>query len=78
MSTALLMYIANSYFFGIKIGNLPFEPWGMVKSMSHRGLTSENTTDFSLVFIYMLSNMAFRGLPGKLFGNDGPRMPIDH
>ena len=48
--------------------------------MSHRGLdnVSKNESDVSAIFIYILLQMALRGVFGKIFGFEGPRMPIDH
>ena len=40
--TMVSMYLLNSYFYGLVIGKLPFVPFGMVSSMSHRGIDGED------------------------------------
>ena len=54
--SVLLMWIVNSSYSGIVVAKLPFEPWQMVKGMSHRGLdsSSSDSTDVSAIFIYIL------------------------
>jgi hypothetical protein len=49
-----VMYMVNSYFSGKVVGRIPFEPWGMLTNMSHRGLSGDDMQEFSLVFVYML------------------------
>ena len=84
LGTAVLsvvsMYLANNYFYGRIVAKLPFEPWKMVANMSHRGLDekSEDLTDVCAIFIYILLQMTLRGTIGKIFGYEGPRMPVDH
>jgi hypothetical protein len=73
----VLTYAINSYFWGRKSAVLPFEPYGFVSGMSHRGLEGEDTREVSLTFICVLFQMATRGLIGKLTGSDGPRMPLE-
>jgi hypothetical protein len=73
-----IMWFASSYFNGKIIGVLPFEPWGLVSNMSHRGLTGDDTKECGLLFLYVLLQMAVRGCAGKLFGNESPRLPIEH
>ena len=74
----ITMYLINSYLSGYVIGKLPFEPWGMVHQMSHRGLTGDNMQEYSLFFIAILCNMALRGTLPKAMGFETPRMPIEH
>ena len=57
---------------------MPFEPWGMVGNMSHRGVEGDDMSQCSLLFVLILAQMAFRGMPAKIFGLEGPRMPIEH
>ena len=72
------MWMISSYYSGIVVAKLPFEPWNIVKGMSHRGLTGADTHDVSAIFIYILFQMLLRGIPGKIMGVEGPRMPVDH
>jgi hypothetical protein len=73
-----IMYFANRFFYGRILGTLPFEPWGLVSNMSHRGLYGEDKNEYSCIFIYILAQMAFRGTIAKLMGTEGPRLPIEH
>jgi hypothetical protein len=72
-----LLYFGNNYFSNTIAGKMPFYPWKMVSSMSHKGLEGEDMTQCSAVFIFILINMAFRGTLSKLMGSEGPRMPIE-
>ena len=72
------MWQVNNTFYGIVLGKLPFQPWSMVSGMSHRGLEGEDMNEFSMIFIYVLSQMAFRGMIGKIMGSEGPRMSVEH
>lgn len=72
-----IMYQVNSYFKGTICGRLPFEPYGFVTSMSHRGLTGDDNQLVSLTFIMILANMAFRGMIPKLAGIEAPRLPVE-
>ena len=73
----IIMWQVNRYFTGIICGRLPFEPFGYVQSMSHRGLSGDDSQLVSLTFIMILSNMAFRGMLPKLMGVDAPRLPVE-
>ena len=75
----ILMWQVHSWFEGIVAARLPFKPFNFVTSMTHRGLESEDMSEASLFFIYILAQMCFRGAISKLLGNpEGPRMPIDY
>jgi hypothetical protein len=76
--TMICMWQVNNYFYGTVMGKLPFEPWGMVSGMSHRGLEGEDMSEFSMTFIYVLTQSAVRGMIGKIMGSEGPRMPVEH
>lgn len=73
----LSMYLVNNYFYGVVIGKLPFEPHSMVTNMTHRGLEGDDMSQVSVVFIYIMLQMALRGNISKITGSDGPRMPIE-
>lgn len=75
--TMLLTYVINSYFWGKQSAVLPFQPYGFVTGMSHRGLEGDDMSQVSMTFICVLMQMATRGMLGKLTGSDGPRMPLE-
>lgn len=72
------MYFVNSHFYGTVCARLPFEPFGFVGSMTHRGLEGDDMQEVSLVFIYLLAQMILRGTVSKVLGTEGPRMPVEH
>lgn len=72
-----ITYSINSYFWGKHIARLPFEPFGVVTGMSHRGLEGDDMRQVSLTFLCILFTMGTRGMLGKITGADGPRLPIE-
>ena len=41
--------------FGWVCGRLPFEPWSMASSMSHRGIGGDDLNEYSLLFVAILT-----------------------
>ena len=37
-----IMYFLNNQFYGLVVAKLPFEPYTMVSSMSHRGIDGDD------------------------------------
>jgi len=72
-----LTWMINSYFYGRIGAAMPFQPWGMVSGMSHRGIEGDDLSQCGMTFIFILLSMSFRGLPSKLLGVEAPRMPMD-
>lgn len=56
----LAMIVLNKYYSGIVLAKLPFEPFWLIKGLSHRGIEGSDLTDCSFVFIYVLIGMIFR------------------
>lgn len=60
------------------MAKLPFEPFGMLQGMSHRGLTGSDMTDCSMMFMYVLCQLSIRANIQKYLGftpaNAGPSM----
>lgn len=54
------MIVMSKYYSGLVIAKLPFQPFWLVKGISHRGLEGSDLTDCSFVFIYVLVGMIFR------------------
>jgi len=63
-----LFSFINSSFSGIVVARLPFEPFSLVRSISHRGLLGNDYFDCSAAFIYALCSMSLRTSIQKLFG----------
>lgn len=58
--------ILNRMYSGVVVGILPFEPFSLFTSITHRGLEGENYRECSSQFIFVLSLMFVRGLVGKV------------
>lgn len=63
----------NNIYQGIVVAKLPFEPFGLLSSMSHRGILSSDKTDCSFIFLYILSNFVIRPVIQKVLGFAPPR-----
>lgn len=50
----VLTYSINSYFFGKQAAVLPFQPYGFVAGMSHRGIEGDDFSQVSMTFICIL------------------------
>ena len=55
------------------VAKLPFEPFGLLSSMTHRGILSNDKTDCSFIFLYILSNIVLRPIIQKILGFAPPR-----
>jgi uncharacterized membrane protein (DUF106 family) len=65
----------GNYYQGIPVARLPFEPFSMLQSVTHRGLVGDNITECSYLFIYLLASYIFRANIQKFFGFEGPNLP---
>ena len=78
VASMLLAYMITRMFPDVVVARLPFEPIGLVTSMSQRGLSTEDSRACGMFFIYMSAVTALRGVVSKLMGSqEGPRQPID-
>ena len=72
MLTSLLfmgtMYYLKQGFEGIIVARLPFEPLSYVQSLSHRGLTGDDITECSFIFLYILCSMGIRANVKRILG----------
>ena len=50
------------------VARLPFEPFPIVRGLSHRGLEGEDWLDCSFAFVYALCQMAIRANVTRWFG----------
>ena len=78
VASMLMMWFFSTQFSGKLIGTLPFVPAGMISSISHRGLEGDDMSEYSMMFVFVVLQMALRGSVSKLMGNEAPRMPIEH
>lgn len=69
MGLMIFMFTRLSAIFAdVVVAKLPFEPWGFVQGISHRGLSGDDITDCSYLFVYVMVNMSFRPTMSKLLG----------
>lgn len=68
--------VATSYG-GIVIARLPFVPFKMLRSFTHRGLPEEDVYACGFGFIYSLATMAFKQNLPKALGFAPPRSAYD-
>ena len=61
--------LVNQLFTPIKVATLPFEPWKIIKGITHRNLPGDNMTDCSLFFFYILVRMTVKPIIAKIMGN---------
>ena len=69
----LFMSFLSNQFQGVVVAKLPFEPFGFVQGITHRNLPGNDTTDCSMIFMYILTNLMIRPIMQKILGFDGPR-----
>ncbi len=76
VATAVVMIFSfgylSSWFGGIVVGKIPFTPFGLVQGITHRGLSGEDYTDCSFLFVYVLTSMAMRSNLQKWLGIKQP------
>lgn len=58
----------NGLFQGIIVAKLPFLPFKFITRISHRGILTNDLTDCSFTFLYLLCNFSFRPIIQKLLG----------
>ena len=63
----------GNYFHGIPVAKLPFTPFSLIRSMTHRGLGGEDYTECSYIFIYVMVSFLLRSNIQKIFGFEGPK-----
>lgn len=74
--TLVINQLMKSYFMNCVVCKIPFEPFSLVTSMSHRGLETEDMTDGSYTFVYWLSTLVFRDVINKWFGFKSPSLAM--
>lgn len=65
--------LLNSLFEGKVVAKLPFTPLTLIQKMSHRGLSGDDPTDCSMVFLYFLCSVSIRSNLQKFLGFAPPR-----
>eukprot|EP01090_Pellita_catalonica_P023694 TRINITY_DN9894_c0_g1_i2.p1 TRINITY_DN9894_c0_g1~~TRINITY_DN9894_c0_g1_i2.p1 ORF type:complete len:179 (-),score=25.35 TRINITY_DN9894_c0_g1_i2:274-810(-) len=65
--------VLNSHFGGRVIAMLPFEPFPLVRNVSHGGLLGDDYYECSMAFIYALCSISIRANLQKFFGFAPPK-----
>lgn len=68
-----LFAIMSNLYSGTVVARLPFKPFGPIRQVSSRGLTTDDPLDCSMAFIYLLCSMTFRSNVQKALGFAPPR-----
>lgn len=58
----------GNYYDGRPVARLPFVPFSLLSSVTHRGLIGDDTTECSYIFIYILSSFLIRTNLMKILG----------
>ena len=69
----IFMSLLSSAYQGVVVAKLPFEPFFLIKSLTHRNIPGSDFTECSMIFVYILSNVSLRPIIQKLLGFSGPR-----
>ena len=66
--TIVTLSSLGNYYQGKPVARLPFQPFSLLASVTHRGLVGEDLTECSYIFIYLLASFIFRANIQKIFG----------
>ncbi|KAJ1978258.1 hypothetical protein H4R34_003274 [Dimargaris verticillata] len=68
LQIATFYYMSNYAFPNITVAKLPFTPFGFVQGLSHRGLDSDDYTDCSAAFLFLMASLFIRAFVQR-YGN---------
>ena len=71
--TFFFISLFSGLFQGIVVAKIPFVPFKLLRGLSHRGILSNDFTDCSFIFLYVLCNISFRPIIQKMLGFAPPR-----
>lgn len=60
--------VLSSNYYGIVVAKLPFEPFSLIRNITHMNLPGTDFTHCSFTFIFVLCNFGVRPTISKLFG----------
>ena len=69
--TIILMRAIYSWFEGVTMARLPFEPLSFLTNMTHYGLPGQDMRDCSVIAIYIMMTQSIRVYFVKLLGLQG-------
>jgi hypothetical protein len=65
-----MLNLVGAHFQGQVVAKLPFEPFGIIQGITHRGLEGSDFTECAYLFIYILSTFVLRNNIKKIFGKN--------
>jgi len=60
--------LLTNMFDGVVVAKLPFTPFPLIRSMTHRNLPGSDETDCSMTFLYVLCSFSVRSNVQRIFG----------
>lgn len=69
----IFMSFLSNIYSGVVVARLPFEPFSLIRGVTHRNLPGSDFTECSMIFIYILCNVCIRPLIVKILGFEPPR-----
>lgn len=61
--------LVGTHFQGLVVVKLPFEPFSLMRGITHRNIAGEDYTDAAYLFVYILSTFVLRTNIKKILGN---------
>jgi hypothetical protein len=81
--TIVTLSSLGNYYQGKPVARLPFQPFSLLSSITHRGLVGDDLTECSYIFVYLLASYLFRadiqaffGFETKAAANANPFFPM--
>lgn len=71
MHMVTFFYIKSSYD-GMVVARLPFQPFGFVRSLSHRNIEGDDFCECGVIFVYVLCSMSIKPTLQRMLGQTTP------
>ena len=68
--------VMYSYFEGIVVARLPFEPFSLISGLTHYGIQGTEFHECSMTFIYVLMNLTVGNYVKKALKLEGKRITM--
>lgn len=66
----------GTYFQGVVVAVLPFEPFSLIRGMTHRNIAGEDFTQAAYLPIYIISAFIWRSNIKKFLGFEPPKAAV--
>lgn len=67
----------GTYFQGVVVAILPFEPFSLLRGMTHRNIVGEDFTQSAYLPIYIISTFIWRTNLKKILGFEAPKPAVN-